>query len=137
MVSFPSFGPYLGSVEVIPPSPSLSRRLLLTLIPQGFADTPSCHRVDPDALARALPEREQYLRADHKTASKMLHPEAALLQEILSAVAKTQRRSLVIDGSLSDCGWFGKLMHEYQEDGYDCEILFVASRSSSHTASLR
>ena len=57
----------------------------------------------------------------------MLHPEAALLQEILSSVAKSQRRSLVIDGSLSDCGWFGKLMREYQSDGYDCEILFVVS----------
>lgn len=83
--------------------------------------------MDPDSLARALPEREQYLRADPKTASKMLHPEAALLQEILSAVAKTQRRSLVIDGSLSDCGWFGKLMQRYKRDGYDCEILFVVS----------
>ncbi|ORY74511.1 zeta toxin-domain-containing protein [Leucosporidium creatinivorum] len=84
--------------------------------------------VDPDALARSLPEREQYLRADPTTASKMLHPEASLLQEILSGVAKTQRRSLVIDGSLSDCGWFGKLMKRYrEEDGYDCEILFVSA----------
>lgn len=84
--------------------------------------------MDPDSLARSLPEREQYLRADPKTASKMLHPEAALLQEILSSVAKTQRRSLVIDGSLSDCGWFGKEMKQWREDGYDCEILFVVSR---------
>ncbi|SCV70808.1 BQ2448_3570 [Microbotryum intermedium] len=66
--------------------------------------------VDPDALARELPEREQYLRADAKTASSKLHPEAALLQEILSEVARTQRRSLVVDGSLSDCAWFSKLM---------------------------
>lgn len=84
-------------------------------------------RVDPDSLARSLPEREQYIRANSHTASKMLHPEAALLQEILSGVAKEQRRPLVIDGSLSDCGWFGKLMKSYREEGYACEILFVVS----------
>ncbi|SCZ98995.1 BZ3500_MvSof-1268-A1-R1_Chr7-1g09345 [Microbotryum saponariae] len=83
--------------------------------------------VDPDALARELPEREQYLRADAKTASKKLHPEAALLQEILSEVARSKRRSLVVDGSLSDCAWFSKLMKRYGADGYDCEIVFVTA----------
>lgn len=33
----------------------------------------------------------------------------------------------MIDGSLSDCGWFGKEMKQWREDGYDCEILFVVS----------
>ncbi|KAK4052559.1 hypothetical protein OIO90_004328 [Microbotryomycetes sp. JL221] len=83
--------------------------------------------VDPDSLARSLPEREQYIRNNHKTASKLLHPEAAMLQEILSGVAKHQKRTLVVDGSLSDCGWFGKLMKRYRKDGYECEILFVTA----------
>lgn len=67
----------------------------------------------------------------------MLHPEAALLQEILSGVAKTQRRSLVIDGSLSDCGWFGKQMKQWHEDGYDCEILFVVRWQSFHSRAVQ
>lgn len=81
--------------------------------------------VDPDALARLLPERPQYLASNPKTASTLLHPEASMLQEILSNVARAQRRSLVVDGSLTDCGWFGGLMREYEDDGYDIEILFV------------
>lgn len=93
--------------------------------------------VDPDSLARSLPEREQYIRADPKTASKKLHPEAALLQEILSGVAKLERRPLVIDGSLSDCAWFGRLMKSYREDGYACEILFVVSHWVRKSGTIR
>ncbi|KAM0789123.1 hypothetical protein ACM66B_003177 [Microbotryomycetes sp. NB124-2] len=83
--------------------------------------------VDPDSLARSLPEREQYIRHNPKTASKLLHPEAAMLQEILSGVAQQQSRTLVVDGSLSDCAWFGQLMKKYRSDGYECEILFVTA----------
>ncbi|EGU12991.1 Glutaredoxin [Rhodotorula toruloides ATCC 204091] len=59
--------------------------------------------IDPDALSRLLPERPLYLSHSASTASSLLHPEASLLQEICAAVAKSQKRSLVIDGSLTDC----------------------------------
>ena len=73
-------------------------------LPQNFV------WVDPDALARELPERPQYLAACPKQASTLLHPEASLLQEIVSGVAKMEKRSLVVDGSLTDCGWFKGVM---------------------------
>ena len=85
------------------------------------------HRIDPDALSRLLPERAQYLSHSPETASSLLHPEASLLQEICAAVAKERRRSLVIDGSLTDCGWFAGFMKGFRESGYECEILFVVS----------
>ncbi|GAA6056042.1 hypothetical protein JCM3770_006996 [Rhodotorula araucariae] len=83
--------------------------------------------IDPDALSRLLPERPQYVHADPATASALLHPEASLLQEICAAVARDQRRSLVVDGSLTDCAWFEGFMRLYREAGYDCEILFVSA----------
>lgn len=67
-------------------------------------------RIDPDALSRHLPERPQYLHADAAAASALLHPEASLLQEIIAAVARKQRRSLVVDGSLTDREWFEGFM---------------------------
>lgn len=106
-------------------------------------------RIDPDALSRHLPERPQYLHADASTASALLHPEASLVQEIIAAAAKKQRRSLVVDGSLTDKDWFEGFMRcgraalvslaenpeadpalfsphrTYHQAGYDCEILFV------------
>ncbi|GAA6035846.1 hypothetical protein JCM8097_005735 [Rhodosporidiobolus ruineniae] len=83
--------------------------------------------IDPDALSRLLPERPQYLTSDPSTASALLHPEASLLQEICAAVARGQQRSLVVDGSLTDCAWFEGFMRAYREAGYDCEILFVSA----------
>ncbi|GAA5915802.1 hypothetical protein JCM6882_006101 [Rhodosporidiobolus microsporus] len=83
--------------------------------------------IDPDALSRYLPERPQYLSSDPSTASALLHPEASLLQEICAATARGQKRSLVVDGSLTDCGWFEGFMRQYREEGYDCEILFVSA----------
>ncbi|TKA52397.1 hypothetical protein B0A53_05104 [Rhodotorula sp. CCFEE 5036] len=83
--------------------------------------------IDPDALSRLLPERPQYLKSDAGTASALLHPEASLLQEIIAAVARQQRRSLVVDGSLTDCQWFEGFMRRYHQAGYDCEILFVSA----------
>lgn len=82
---------------------------LLFPFPPAGADT-LCIRVDPDALARLLPERSQYLAANPRSASTLLHPEASLLQEVVSGVAKTQKRSLVVDGSLTDCGWYKGIM---------------------------
>jgi hypothetical protein len=84
-------------------------------------------RIDPDALSRLLPERPQYLSHSPETASSLLHPEASLLQEICAAVAKERKRSLVIDGSLTDCGWFSGFMKGFRDAGYECEILFVVS----------
>ncbi|GAA5956505.1 hypothetical protein JCM3765_003466 [Sporobolomyces pararoseus] len=83
--------------------------------------------IDPDALSRLLPERPQYLSHSPETASSLLHPEASLLQEICAAVAKERKRSLVIDGSLTDCKWFAGFMKDFREAGYECEILFVSA----------
>ncbi|GAA5926005.1 hypothetical protein JCM3775_005173 [Rhodotorula graminis] len=83
--------------------------------------------IDPDALSRMLPERPQYVAHDPENASALLHPEASLLQEVCASVAREQRRSLVVDGSLTDCGWFEGFMRKYREAGYDCEILFVSA----------
>jgi len=66
--------------------------------------------IDPDALSRMLPERPQYVAHDPENASALLHPEASLLQEVCASVAREQRRSLVVDGSLTDCGWFEGFM---------------------------
>lgn len=85
------------------------------------------NRIDPDALSRLLPERPQYLSHSPATASSLLHPEASLLQEICAEVAKKRKRSLVIDGSLTDCKWFEGFMKGFKEEGYECEILFVVS----------
>ncbi|GAA6059800.1 hypothetical protein JCM10212_003695 [Sporobolomyces blumeae] len=83
--------------------------------------------IDPDALSRLLPERPQYLSHSPATASSLLHPEASLLQEICAAVARDRKRSLVIDGSLTDCAWFEGFMKRFKEGGYECEILFVSA----------
>lgn len=89
--------------------------LLLFGVPQEFRDLiPDARRIDPDALSRLLPERPQYLKSDAGTASALLHPEASLLQEIIAAVARQQRRSLVVDGSLTDCQWFEGFMRWVQ-----------------------
>ncbi|CEQ43025.1 SPOSA6832_04892, partial [Sporobolomyces salmonicolor] len=85
------------------------------------------HAIDPDALSRLLPERPLYVAHCPSRASALLHPEASLLQEICAAVAKGQRRSLVVDGSLTDCAWFDGFMREFRKEGYECEILFVSA----------
>lgn len=59
-------------------------------------------RIDPDALGRKFPERQQYIDFDRDEAPEKLHPEAAMLQEILGLVGRERRQSAVIDGSLSD-----------------------------------
>ncbi|KAL8276771.1 hypothetical protein RQP46_010827 [Phenoliferia psychrophenolica] len=81
--------------------------------------------VDPDALTLHLPERSQYLASNPATTSRLLHPEASLLQEVVAQAAQTRDRSLVIDGSLSDCGWNAGFMKKLGEEGYAVEILFV------------
>lgn len=83
--------------------------------------------MDPDALARLIPERPQYLSHDANTASQKLHPEASLLSEILAGVAEEQHRSLVMDGSMTDCAWFTKYMNKWSEAGWTVEALFVVS----------
>ncbi|GAA5874655.1 hypothetical protein JCM1840_007439 [Sporobolomyces johnsonii] len=83
--------------------------------------------IDPDALSRLLPERPLYVSHCPSRASALLHPEASLLQEICAAVAKGQRRSLVVDGSLTDCAWFDGFMRGFRKEGYECEILFVSA----------
>lgn len=70
----------------------------------GLLDDGLVYRVDPDRLARKLPERQQYLDNNPDAASALLHHEAGLLQELVSGAAFEQKRSMVIDGSLSDCG---------------------------------
>lgn len=65
-----------------------------------YAD--SVRRVDPDKIARYLPERTQYLNHDKASGPAKLHPEASMIQEILCLYARHKRRSHVIDGSLSD-----------------------------------
>jgi hypothetical protein len=69
-------------------------------------------RVDPDSIALSLPERPQYLAANPLTVSGLLHAEASLIQEILMGVARRKgaERTLVIDGSLTNCQWYGGLM---------------------------
>jgi len=59
-------------------------------------------RVDPDSIARHFPERQQYMDFDATSTPEKLHPEASMLQEILSLIARERRQSLVVDGSLSD-----------------------------------
>lgn len=87
----------------------------------------SCHhpRIDPDRLALLLPERPQYLSAFPSLTSTLLHPEASLLQELLTSVARSLRRSIVVDGSLSCSDWFSGVMRSLVKDGYGVEILFV------------
>ncbi|KAK4702773.1 hypothetical protein P7C70_g3450, partial [Phenoliferia sp. Uapishka_3] len=104
---------FVWSVLPSPVSPSCSTNHFLTL------------RVDPDALTLHLPERPQYLSANRQTTTHLLHPEARLLQEVLSQAAQTQERSLVVDGSLSDCKWFAEVMKELDQHDYRVEILFV------------
>lgn len=62
-------------------------------------------RVDPDRISRHLPEREQYLKYDQSSAPEKLHPEASMIQELLGLLARERKRSLVVDGSLSDGEW--------------------------------
>ncbi|KAL7010229.1 hypothetical protein EMMF5_000249 [Cystobasidiomycetes sp. EMM_F5] len=81
--------------------------------------------IDPDKLARMLPERQQYFDFDKAKAPMRLHPEASMMQEILCLYAREQRRSHVVDGSLSDGEWFKQVMHQYRKDGYSIEIFFV------------
>jgi dephospho-CoA kinase len=55
----------------------------------------------------------------------LLHPEASFLQEILSTVARSLHRSVVVDGSLSCSEWFEHVMQEFGKENYGVEILFV------------
>lgn len=59
-------------------------------------------RVDPDRIARRLPERPQYLEHNPDAASALMLPEAGFLQEVLQNFAMANKRSMVIDGSFSD-----------------------------------
>lgn len=84
-------------------------------------------RVDPDALSLQLPERPQYLAASPATTSHLLHPEAALLSEVLGRAARKRGRSIVIDGSLRDCAWAADRMKSLSAAGWEVEIMFVVS----------
>ncbi|KAL7411238.1 zeta toxin-domain-containing protein [Mrakia frigida] len=81
--------------------------------------------IDPDKLALLLPERAQYLSHNPALTSTLLHPEASLLQELLTSVARSKGRSIVVDGSLSCAEWFEDVMRSLSKDGYGVEILFV------------
>lgn len=54
-----------------------------------------------------------------------------MMQEILAAVVQAQRRSLVLDGSLSDYTYFRDLMRSYRAAGYQVEILFVFAKAQT------
>lgn len=64
----------------------------------NFADC----RVDPDRIARKLPERPQYLEHNPDAASALMLPEAGFLQEVIQNFAMSHSRSMVIDGSFTD-----------------------------------
>lgn len=72
-----------------------------TAVVKRLTDSP-LSRVDPDRISRHLPEREQYLKYNRDDAPERLHPEASMIQEILTLIARENKRSLVVDGSLSD-----------------------------------
>lgn len=72
-----------------------------------------------------MPERPLYLAANPNETATLLHGESSLLQEILTDAARADRRSVVIDGSLSCSDWFRQVMHDFRSAGYLVEVLFV------------
>lgn len=98
-----------------PGLPARSKLILLISFP----------RIDPDKISRILPERPLYLAAYPNETATLLHAESSLVQELLTDAARSARRSVVIDGSLSCSDWFRQVMHDFRSAGYLVEVLFV------------
>lgn len=103
-------------------SHSQSRATLTPKTPPALAAPP---RIDPDKISRILPERPLYLAANPVDTATLLHAESSLVQELLTHAAREQRRSVVIDGSLSCSTWFRGVMRDFRTTGYLVEVLFV------------
>lgn len=67
--------------------------------------------IDPDYFKTSMPEWNELVEhgkklKDGTIAGNMTHAESAYMQEIAEIVALNQRQNIIIDGSLSDKGWF-------------------------------
>jgi hypothetical protein len=91
----------------------------------GSDSYPHTCRIDPDKISRILPERPLYLAANPDETATLLHAESSVVQELLTDAARSARRSVVIDGSLSCSDWFRQVMHDFRSAGYLVEVLFV------------
>mmetsp|Transcript_116895 Transcript_116895/g.203437 ORF Transcript_116895/g.203437 Transcript_116895/m.203437 type:complete len:316 (-) Transcript_116895:1170-2117(-) len=67
---------------------------------------------DPDKFKYKLPEIEDYIQFDEKTAGSKTHKESGLISEIVTMEALEHGCNVIVDGSLRDVDWHMKVFKD-------------------------
>ena len=72
----------------------------------GLLPLPHFVRVDVDRIRELLPETQEYIRRDAKSAGHLTQQEAGLIAEVVSEEALSRGLNIWVDSSLRDADWW-------------------------------
>eukprot|EP00596_Hydrurales_sp_CCMP1899_P009956 CAMPEP_0119044714 /NCGR_PEP_ID=MMETSP1177-20130426/33816_1 /TAXON_ID=2985 /ORGANISM="Ochromonas sp, Strain CCMP1899" /LENGTH=599 /DNA_ID=CAMNT_0007015247 /DNA_START=233 /DNA_END=2029 /DNA_ORIENTATION=+ len=92
---------------------------------QGLFPLEAFVRVDPDALRELLPETEEYIRRDPKTAGYLTQKEVGYICEVLTISGLEKGKNVLVDGSLRDASWYYNHIGELRKNFPKLKIAII------------
>lgn len=71
--------------------------------------------INPDSLAKKLPEYDAYMAKNRDCAAMMTRLEAGLLTELSLLHALQQKRNILVDSSLRHGGWYSRVLQKIRQ----------------------
>jgi len=86
--------------------------------------------IDPDKMARLLPEHKGYLKHDPSLASMMTRLEAGLLTELGLIHALQQQSNILVDSSLRHGAWYSRVLQRVRTETPNVKIVLLYVHST-------
>jgi len=90
--------------------------------------------VDADFFRERLPEWASYVARDPSTAGDLTQAESGYCVELAQEAALEANLNVVVDGSLTDHAWYGKVMRDLRERHPHYRVALLCVRASEATA---
>ncbi|CAE7195749.1 hddc3, partial [Symbiodinium pilosum] len=90
-------------------------------------------RINPDKIAKQLPEWVGYDAYDHSSAAVMTRLEAGLISELMLLYAMQQRRNILVDSSLRHGKWYSRVLQKIRQQLPDISITLMYIHACEET----
>ncbi|CAE7383323.1 hddc3 [Symbiodinium natans] len=90
-------------------------------------------KINPDKLAKQLPEWVGYDAYDHSSAAVMTRLEAGYLSELTLLYALQQRRNILVDSSLRHGKWYSRVLQKIREKLDDVTVVLMYIHACEET----
>lgn len=90
-------------------------------------------KINPDKLAKQLPEWVGYDAYDHSSAAVMTRLEAGYLSELTLLYALQQRRNILVDSSLRHGKWYSRVLQKIREKLPDVSVVLMYIHACEET----